>query len=70
MRTEKEIFALLEELSLQDGFWEVVAFFCWKDTFLHIVDQKLDEKALAQQFDRTKLSRTELSTLIGLARVC
>lgn len=67
VRTEKEIFALLEELSLQDGFWEVVAFFCWKDTFLHIVDQKLDEKALAQQFDRTKLSRTELSTLIGLA---
>lgn len=67
MRTEQQIFNELEVLSTQEGFWEVVAFFCWKDTFIHFSGEKLDEKAFAQTFDRTRLSRTELSTLIGLA---
>ncbi|WP_305879707.1 SEC-C metal-binding domain-containing protein [Yersinia ruckeri] len=67
MRTEQEIFDEIEGLSAQEGFWEVVAFFCWKDTFIHFSGEKLDGEALAQAFDRTRLSRTELSTLIGLA---
>lgn len=67
MRSEKEIFDELEVLSTHDGFWEVVAFFCWKDTFIHFSGDKLDKEALAQQFERARLSRTELSTLIGLA---
>ena len=67
MRTEQEIFDELEGLSTQEGFWEVVAFFCWKDTFIHFSGEKLDAEIFAQSFDRTRLSRTELSTLIGLA---
>ncbi|AYL67244.1 prepilin peptidase [Citrobacter werkmanii] len=67
MRTEQEIFDELEGISAQEGFWEVVAFFCWKDTFIHFSGEMLDGEAFAQAFDRTRLSRTELSTLIGLA---
>ncbi|MFU8905964.1 SEC-C metal-binding domain-containing protein [Proteus sp. DFP240708] len=67
MRTEQEIFDELEKLSCVEGFWEVVAFFCWKDTFIHFSGEKLDKESFAQAFDRTRLSRTELSTLIGLA---
>ncbi|MGM7460082.1 hypothetical protein [Proteus mirabilis] len=67
MRTEQEIFDELEKLSSVDGFWEVIAFFCWKDTFIHFSGEKLDKESFAQAFDRTRLSRTELSTLIGLA---
>ncbi|HIF9277906.1 TPA: SEC-C metal-binding domain-containing protein [Photobacterium damselae] len=67
MRTEQEIFDELETIAAQEGFWEVAAFFCWKDTFIHFSGEKLDAEAFAQSFDRTRLSRTELSTLIGLA---
>ncbi|MGI2134516.1 SEC-C metal-binding domain-containing protein [Shewanella baltica] len=67
MRTEQEIFDELEVIAAQEGFWEVIAFFCWKDTFIHFSGEKLDAEAFAQAFDRTRLSRTELSTLIGLA---
>lgn len=67
MRTEQEIFKELELLSTKEGFWEVVAFFCWKDTFIHFSSDKLDREAFSQAFDRTRLSRTELSTLVGLA---
>lgn len=67
MRTEQEIFDELEGLAAQESFWEVVAFFCWKDTFIHFSGEKLDGEAFAQAFDRTRLSRTELSTLVGLA---
>lgn len=67
MRTEQEIFDELEEIAAQEGFWEVIAFFCWKDTFIHFSGKQLDGEAFAQTFDKTRLSRTELSTLIGLA---
>lgn len=65
MGTEQEIFDELEVIAAQEGFWEVIAFFCWKDTFIHFSGEKLDAEAFAQAFDRTRLSRTELSTLIG-----
>lgn len=67
MRTEQEIFNELEILSRQEGFWEIVAFFCWKDTFIHISNDQLDKETFAQAFDTARLSRTELSTLVGLA---
>ncbi|MGG4734750.1 SEC-C metal-binding domain-containing protein [Leclercia adecarboxylata] len=67
MRTEQEIFNELEKISEQEGFWEVVAFFCWKDTFIHFSGEKLDRETFTKAFDRVRLSRTELSTLIGLA---
>ena len=67
MRTEQEIFDELEILSAQEGFWEVVAFFCCKDTFIYSSNGNLDREAFEQVFDKIRLSRTELSTLIGLA---
>ena len=67
MRVEQEIFDELEILSAQEGFWEVVAFFCCKDTFIYSSNGNLDRETFEQVFDKIRLSRTELSTLIGLA---
>lgn len=66
-RSETEIFDQLENLCSQSGIYEVIAFFCWKDCFIHTPHDTLDSDGLAQQHDSSKLSRTELSTLIGLA---
>ncbi len=67
MKTEQEIFNEIETLSRQDGFWEIIAFFCWKDTYIHFSGDTLNAEVFAQQFDKSRLSRTELSTLIGIA---
>lgn len=67
VRTESEIFIDLEAVCAQSGFIDVIAFLCFKDTYIHVVDGKLDAEAMAQQYERSRLSRTELSALIGLA---
>lgn len=67
IRSEVDIFSQLETICSYAGFYEVIAFFCWKDCFIHATNGELNSEALAQQHDRSKLSRTELSTLIGLA---
>ncbi|OCH59765.1 prepilin peptidase [Aliivibrio fischeri] len=67
MRSEQEIFNELESLALEPNFWELIAFFCWKDTFIHIKGEKLEAGVFTQSFSHEKLSRTELSTLIGIA---
>lgn len=67
IRQEADIFSQLETICSQSGFFEVIAFFCWKDCFIHASGGDLNSETLAQQHDRSKLSRTELSTLIGLA---
>lgn len=67
IRPESDIFSQLETICSYTGFFEVIAFFCWKDCFIHATNGELNSEALAQQHDRSKLSRTELSTLIGLA---
>jgi hypothetical protein len=67
VRAESEVFKELEAVCAQPGFIDVIAFLCLKDTYIHAVDGKLDTDVMAQQYDRSKLSRTELSTLIGLA---
>lgn len=67
VKTEAEIFSQLEALCSIGGFFEVIAFFCWKDCFIHAPNGELNSEVLAKQYDRSKLSRTELSTLIGLA---
>ena len=65
-RAEDEIFQELESVCKQPGIIDVVSFLCLKDTFIHAFDGKIDVEVMAQQYDRSKLSRTELSTLIGL----
>ena len=67
MRTEQEIFNDLECLASENGFLEVLAFICFKDTYLILDDEGLNSQTFAQTFDKSKLSRTELSTLVGLA---
>jgi hypothetical protein len=67
IRTEIEIFSELEALCTSVNFIHVIAFFCFKDTFIHTVEEEgLTAETLSQQFDKSRLSRTELSSLIGL----
>ncbi|QKX19097.1 SEC-C domain-containing protein [Microbulbifer sp. YPW1] len=66
MREEKEIFTELENLCSSPGYIYVIAFFCFKDTFIHTAGEGLTAETLSQQFDKSRLSRTELSSIIGL----
>jgi hypothetical protein len=64
--TESEIFSELESLCSSTGFIHVIASFCFKDTFIHTTGEGLTAETLSQQFDKSRLSRTELSSIIGL----
>lgn len=66
MNSEKDIFLALEELCSTPGFLEVIAAFCFKDTFTHQKSEVLDIEDILSNFNYERLSRTELSTLIGL----
>ncbi|MDC5220775.1 SEC-C metal-binding domain-containing protein [Acinetobacter baumannii] len=66
MRTEQEIFKILEEICSQPGFIEVISFLSWRDTFIHQQGENTDIEDLLKCFDLSRLSRTELSTLVGL----
>ncbi|MFT2089547.1 NERD domain-containing protein [Paraglaciecola sp. 2405UD69-4] len=66
IRTEDEIFNELENLCSTDSFIHVIALFCFKDTFIHTAGEGLTAETLSQQFDKSRLSRTELSSIIGL----
>jgi hypothetical protein len=66
VKSESEIFNELKYLCSTPGFIHVIAFFCFKDTFIHTTGEGLTAETLSQQFDKTRLSRTELSSLIGL----
>lgn len=67
MKTEIQIFEILENLCREPGFLEVISFLSWRDTFIHQTGEHLDVEDILKNFDYSKLSRTELSTLIGLA---
>lgn len=66
MRTEQEIFKILEEICSQPGFLEVISFLSWRDAFIHQQGENIGIEDLLKCFDLSRLSRTELSTLIGL----
>ena len=66
MKTEKDIFKELEKLAEEEGFLEILAFLAFKDTYIIVQGEILDSKAFIQSYDKTKLSKTELSTLIAL----
>lgn len=67
METEQEIFENLEEICSQPGFVEVLSFLSWRDTFIHQQDENIEIEDLLKCFDLSRLSRTELSTLVGLS---
>lgn len=67
MRLEQEIFNDLEAICREEGFLEVIAGLCWKDNFIHIESEHPQVDDLLKTYSPEKLSRTELSTLIGLA---
>lgn len=66
MSSEKRIFSELEELCAAPGYLEVIAAFSFKDTFTHQKNEELDIEDILSNFSNERLSRTELSTLIGL----
>lgn len=67
MSSKLESFMKLRELAANDGFWEVIAYICLRDTFIHLSSDKLTRENFHQSFDKGRLSQTEISTLIGLA---
>lgn len=66
MKTEQEIFKILEDICSHPGFIEVISFLSWRDTFIHQQSENMGIEDLLECFDLSRLSRTELSTLIGL----
>jgi hypothetical protein len=64
-RAEQEIFNDLEALCSSAGYVHVLAYFSWRDSFLTYSDAMTAE-ILSKSYDRSRLIRTELSTLIGL----
>ncbi len=66
MNTEQQIFNTLENRCREPGFLEVISFLCWRDTFIHQESENMGIKDILKGFDLSRLSRTELSTLIGL----
>lgn len=66
MNTEQQIFNTLENLCREPGFLEVISFLCWRDTFIHQESENMKIGDILKCFDFSRLSRTELSTLVGL----
>lgn len=66
MRTENEIFSALESITSVQGFIEILAFLAFKDTYITVEKETLDSEAFIRSFDRTRLCKTELATLIAL----
>jgi len=66
MRTESEIFSAIELITVEKGFLEVLAFLAFKDNYIIINGENLDADSFLQSYDHTRLSKTELATLIAL----
>ena len=66
MRTESEVFSALESITAEKGFLEVLAFLAFKDNYIMVEGETLDSESFIRSYDRTRLSKTELATLIAL----
>ncbi|MCX0332458.1 SEC-C metal-binding domain-containing protein [Acinetobacter radioresistens] len=66
MWTENEVFSELELLTSDQGFIEILAFLAFKDTYIFVEGETLDSESFLRSYDRTRLSKTELATLIAL----
>ncbi|MCI3943411.1 preprotein translocase [Pseudomonas syringae] len=65
-RTENEIFLELEKLCSSPGYLHAIALFSFRDNTIKYGERMTVENVL-EQFNKNRLTRTELSTLIGLA---
>ena len=65
MRSEQEIFDDLAVLCSPQGFIHAVAFICFRDTIVSYSDE-LKAEDMAQLFLKSRLLRTEVTTLTGL----
>ena len=66
MRTESDVFSSLESITAEKGFLEVLAFLAFKDNYIMVEGETLDSESFIRSYDRTRLSKTELATLIAL----
>jgi len=66
MRTESDVFSALAELTSDQGFIEILAFFTFKDTYIVVEGENLDSESFIRSYDKTRLSKTELATLVAL----
>jgi hypothetical protein len=65
VRKESEIFSELAELCVSPGYVHVITYLCFRDNTIHYSDT-ITKNDVLQQYSMDKLSRTEISTLIGL----
>lgn len=65
-RTENEIFLELERLCSSPGYLHAIALLSFRDNTIKYADTMTVENVL-EQFTKERLTRTELSTLIGLS---
>ncbi|MGB8843616.1 MAG: SEC-C metal-binding domain-containing protein [Aliidongia sp.] len=65
MRAEQEIFDELAALCISPGFVHVIAIICLRDNVISL-GEELTADDLAHLFSRSRLIRTEITTLVGL----
>lgn len=66
MRSEQDIFDELTTLCSSRGYIHAIAGICFSDNIIKSNDDELRVEDMAQMFDKSRLIRTEITTLIGL----
>ncbi|HHE5619500.1 SEC-C metal-binding domain-containing protein [Pseudomonas aeruginosa] len=65
LRSEAEIFRDIERLCSKPGYINVIAFLCYRDGFIGF-NEKVTVENVVESYDHSRLSRSEISSLIGL----
>ena len=65
MRSEQAIFDDLTKLCSSPGYVHAIAYLCFRDNVIRYSDE-LKPEDMQQLFSKSRLIRTEISTLIGL----
>src|ERR1700738_634929 len=65
MRSEQEIFDDLAVLCISKGYIHAIAIFCFRDYVVRFEDELRPEN-MARLYSKSRLIRTEVTTLIGL----
>lgn len=65
MRSEQEVFDELADLCSRPGFIHAIAYFSFRDNMIRY-SEEMKAEDMQHMFSRSRLTRTEISTLIGL----
>ncbi len=65
-RNESVVFDELQSLCCSPGYLHAIAYFCWRDNLIRFAGDQVTEDDVRPQYSRDHLTRTEISTLIGL----